>query len=128
MKVKELLGQNKREIWSLSECNGTRTHNHLVCKQTLKWLSVCLRTKWLWFQVLLQSGFISFIRCRLWVCNDTIAARLYSRLVLKTFMFHIFFDSKIKWNTYSIIVRTGNALILRGSLGTLTSLFQKKGL
>ena len=49
----------------ISDCNGTRTDNHLVLKQTLnhltklanlaKWLSFHLRTKWLWVQVLLQS-------------------------------------------------------------------------
>ena len=45
-----------------SDCNWTRTHNHLVHKQTLnhlvslaKWLSVCLRTKWLWVWVQLQT-------------------------------------------------------------------------
>ena len=47
------------------DCNETRDHNHLVHKQTLnhlaklanlaKWLSVRLRTKWLWVRVLLQS-------------------------------------------------------------------------
>ena len=46
---------------SLSDSNGIRTHNHLVCKQTLnhlaklaslaKWLSICLRTKWLWVRI-----------------------------------------------------------------------------
>ena len=30
MNTKELLGRNKRDIRSLSDCNGTRTHNHLV--------------------------------------------------------------------------------------------------
>ena len=42
----------------LSDCNWTQTHNHGVCKRTLnhlpklvKWLSVCLRTKWLWVRV-----------------------------------------------------------------------------
>ena len=46
----------------LSNCNGTRTHNHLNCKRTLnhlaslaKWLSVCLQTKCLWVQVPSQS-------------------------------------------------------------------------
>ena len=46
----------------LSDCNRTRTHNHLVRKRTLnhlaklaKWLSVRLRTKWLWVRVPLQS-------------------------------------------------------------------------
>ena len=46
LNVKEFLARSRREIWSLSDCNWTRTHNHLVRKQTLnhlvklaKWLS-----------------------------------------------------------------------------------------
>ena len=70
LNVKELLAQNRRKIWSLSDCNWTQTLNHLVCKRTLnhlakqtslvKWLSVCLRTKclWVWVQVYSQkTGF-----------------------------------------------------------------------
>ena len=60
LNVKELFARSRREIWSLSEWNGTQTHNHLVCKRTLnhlaklaKWLSVRLGTKWLWVRVLL---------------------------------------------------------------------------
>ena len=37
--VKELLAQSRHEIWSLSDCNWTRTHNHLVYKQTLNHLA-----------------------------------------------------------------------------------------
>ena len=65
LNIKELLAQNRRQIWSLSDCNWTQTHNHLVRKRTLdnlaklasldKWLNVRLRTKWLWVQVQLQS-------------------------------------------------------------------------
>ena len=51
LNVKELLARNRRDIWSLSDCNGTRTHNHLVRKRTLnhlaklaKWLSCVLST------------------------------------------------------------------------------------
>ena len=67
LNVKELLARNRHHIWSLSDCNGTRTHNYLVPKQTLNhlailangslanWLSVHLQTKRLWVQVLLQS-------------------------------------------------------------------------
>ena len=50
---------------TISDCNWTRTHNHLVRKRTLnhlaklaslvKWLNVRLRTKWVWFRVQLQS-------------------------------------------------------------------------
>ena len=41
-----------------SDCNWTRTQNHLFRKRTLslvKWLSVCLQTKWFWVWVQLQS-------------------------------------------------------------------------
>ena len=38
-------------IGSSSDCNGTRTHNHLVRKRTLNHL----RTKWLCVRVPLQS-------------------------------------------------------------------------
>ena len=68
LNVKELLARSRREIWNLSDCNRTQTHNHLVHKRRLnhlaklanmaslaKWLSLRLWTKWLWVRVLLQS-------------------------------------------------------------------------
>ena len=59
LNVKELLAWKRRDIWSLSDCNGTRTQNHLVRKRTFnhltKWLTVGLWTKWFWVQVLLHS-------------------------------------------------------------------------
>ena len=43
--------RNRGDIWSLSDCNGLRTHNHLVRKWTLnhsaklaKWLSCVVST------------------------------------------------------------------------------------
>ena len=51
LNVKELLARSRRHIWTLSECNGTRTHNHLLRKRTLnhspklvKWLSFAVST------------------------------------------------------------------------------------
>ena len=35
LNIKELLFWNRRDIWGLSECKETRTHNHLVRKRTL---------------------------------------------------------------------------------------------
>ena len=35
LNVKKLLAQSRREIWSLGDCNWTRTHNHLVNKRKL---------------------------------------------------------------------------------------------
>ena len=66
LNVKELLAQNRRDIWNLNDWNETQNHNHFFCKRSLKplnklfirfgWLwSVRLRIKWLWVQVLLQS-------------------------------------------------------------------------
>ena len=39
LNVKELLARNRLDIWSLSDCNGTRTHNHFVCKWKLNHLA-----------------------------------------------------------------------------------------
>ena len=39
LNVKELLAQNKHDIWNLSNSNGIRTHNHLVRKRTLNHLA-----------------------------------------------------------------------------------------
>ena len=68
LNLKEFLARSRREIWSLSDCNWTRTHNHLVHRQTInylakltklaslvEWLSVRLWTMWLWVRVQLQS-------------------------------------------------------------------------
>ena len=49
--VKELLAQSRREVWSSSDCNWTRTRNHLAHKRTLNrlaklaiWLSCVVST------------------------------------------------------------------------------------
>ena len=65
LNIKEFLARKRDKIWSLSNCNWTRTHNHLVHKGTLnhlvkvaslaKWLSVRLWTKWLCVRVQLHS-------------------------------------------------------------------------
>ena len=67
--VKELLARSRREIWSLSDCNLTRTHNHLVHKWTLnhlaklaKWLSCVVNTYlngWVFVYELSGCGFES---------------------------------------------------------------------
>ena len=33
--IKELLSWNRRDVWRLSDSNGIRIHNHLICKRTL---------------------------------------------------------------------------------------------
>ena len=50
LNVKKLLAQSRHEIWRLSDCNWTRTQNHLVLKQTLNHLA-----KWFWVRAQLQK-------------------------------------------------------------------------
>ena len=45
LNVKELLTQNRRDIWSLSDNNGIWIHNHLVCIRILNHLAKL--AKWL---------------------------------------------------------------------------------
>ena len=50
----------------ISDCNWTGTQNHLVRKRTVnhlaKLLSVCLRPRWFWVQVQLQSLNLQILR------------------------------------------------------------------
>ena len=45
LNIKEVFAQKRRDIWSLSDCNETRTHNHLLRKGKLNHLPKL--TKWL---------------------------------------------------------------------------------
>ena len=67
LNVKELLARSRREIWNLSDCNWTRTHNHLVHKRTFnhlaklaKWLSceyLSVRCIWLYLLIMSRTRF-----------------------------------------------------------------------
>ena len=67
LNVKELLARSKRGIWSLSDCNWTRTQNHVVRKRTIwpNWPSIVVKQAvrpylviraWMFFSVLLISS------------------------------------------------------------------------
>ena len=60
LNVKELLAQSRCKIWSLGDCNCTRTQNHLFCKGTPSHLAK--------LQIL----------CLLWARNSLISRQLYS--------------------------------------------------
>ena len=65
LNAKDLPARSTRYIWSLSDSNGIRNHNHLVREPTLshlaklvslaKWLSVGLQIKWLRVRIPLLS-------------------------------------------------------------------------
>ena len=45
LNVKELLARSRRHIWSFSDCNVIRTHNHWVRKRTLNHLGCGLESR-----------------------------------------------------------------------------------
>ena len=67
--AKELLAQNRRDIWNLSDCKETRTHNQLFRKRTLnhlvkltRWLSwvvstISVRCIWLYLLIVSRTHF-----------------------------------------------------------------------
>ena len=74
LNVKELLAQSRHHIWSLSDSNKIRTHNHLVHKRTLnhlakaaEWLS-CVVSTYLYgaFDCMLLS---CHVRVSEWILN-----------------------------------------------------------
>ena len=77
LNVKELLARSRREIWRLSHCNWTLT-------SLARWLSVCLRTKWFWVRVKLQSFILLLIlREKSLVCITFCGAFTSSHEVMK---------------------------------------------
>ena len=74
LNVKELLPRNRRNISRLSDCNGTRTNNHLVHKPTLKCLAKL--TKWLsWFVSTYLSGAFD---CMFLSCEVRVSEWIYT--------------------------------------------------
>ena len=64
--VQELLSRKRRDIWSLSDCNATGTHNHLVRKLTLNHLvKLAKSSSWI-VTTYLQGAFdCMFLSCPL---------------------------------------------------------------
>ena len=72
LNVKELLARNRHKTWSLSDSNGTRTHNYLFRKGTLNHLAKM--AKWLSYVVssYLHGAFdCMFLSCHVCVLEWT---------------------------------------------------------
>ena len=59
LNVKELLAQSRRKIWRWSDCNWTRTQNHLVLKRTLNHLTKLVK----WFSCVLSTYLYGAFDC-----------------------------------------------------------------
>ena len=65
LNVKELLARSSRHIWTLSDCNGTRTHNHLVRKRTLNHLAKLAK----WFSCAVSTYLYGAFDCMFLLCH-----------------------------------------------------------
>ena len=81
LNVKELLAQNMCKIWSLSDCNGTRTHNLLVRKRILNHLAKLGK----WLICVMSTHLYSACDCMFLLCHVRvqIESTLYSCLNVK---------------------------------------------
>ena len=74
LNVKELLAQNRCNIWSLSDSNGTQTHNHFVSKQTLNHLVKLAK----WLSYVVSTHLYDVFDCMLLSCHVRISEWIYT--------------------------------------------------
>ena len=97
LSFKKLLVRSRREIWSLSDFNLTRTQNHFVRKRTLNHFTQLnkfrLRTKWFWVRVQLQSTKASSI-----LKLKPLNAYLHLAIFQFTFSFSLPLQHSTRWS------------------------------
>ena len=74
LNVKELLARSRREIWSLSDSNWTRTHNHLVHKPTLDHLAKLAR----WLSCVVSFYLYGAFDCMFLSCHACVSACIHT--------------------------------------------------
>ena len=73
LNVKKLLLGSMRKIWSLSDCNWTRTQNHLVCQRTLNHLAKVAE----WLNYLFGTYLYSAFNCIFLSCHVRVSAWIH---------------------------------------------------
>ena len=79
LNVKEILTWNRREIWSLSDGNETRTQNHLVRKQILNYLAKTNK----WLSWILSTFLYVAFNCRFLFCHLRVSERIHALHMLE---------------------------------------------
>ena len=67
LNVKELLARRRCEIWSWSDCNWTRTHNHLIRKRTLNHLAKLALNDWAVLWVIICTVYLVVCSWPVWL-------------------------------------------------------------
>ena len=74
LKVKELLAQNKGNIWSLNDWNGTQTHIHLARKWTLNHLAKLAK----YLSCVVSTYLYGAFDCMFLLCHVSVSKRIYA--------------------------------------------------
>ena len=77
LNVKELLAGSTRLIWSLSDYNGTRTHNHLVHKRKLNHLAKLPK----WMSCVVSTYLYGVFDCMFLLCHVRISEWIHNAIV-----------------------------------------------
>ena len=86
LNVKELLARNRREIWSLSDCSWTRSHNHWIRKRkrTLNHLAKLAKVLRLWTKRLCVRVQLQSLKQWYEMTLDLMESKIYNPLASKT--------------------------------------------
>ena len=118
LNVKELLAQNRREIWRWSDCNGTRTQNHLVLKRTLNhWPNWTNDSAVFWV-------LICTVHLTVYSCHATYAFQSESTLYIRLNVKELLVQSSreiCRWSDCNC-TQTQNHLVLKRTLNHLVKL------
>ena len=116
--VKELRARNKRDIWSLSDCNGTRTHNYLIHKRTFNHLAKLIK-RFSWVVSTCLYGAFDFIFLS---CHVRVSVWIYT-LYLPEFQELLARKKRDIWSlSDSNVSRTHNHLICKRTLNHLAKI------
>ena len=63
LNVKALLSWNRRDIWNLSDCKGTRICNHLVCERTLNHLAKLALYIYIYIYIYIYKFIFKWLSC-----------------------------------------------------------------
>ena len=122
LNIKELLARSRREIWSLSDCNWTRTHNHLVHKRTLSHLAKLAN----WLSCVLSTYLYGAFDCMFLSCHVRVSEWIHTLNWLNGWVFvyelsGCWFESSCKglWLCLYTVVKRKLEMLLKSRLFTL---------
>ena len=117
LNVKDLLPRNRRKIWSLSNCNWTRTQNHLVRKGTLNHLAKLTKLLSCVLSTCLYGRFdCMFLSCQVFEKESKIYSCLNVKELLARRNRQIWSSSDCRWT------QTQNHLVRKGTLNHLVKM------